>query len=76
MKKNMGKTDKLIRLFVAIAVAVFVFFNSKYNFVGDVVSYVLLGVAGIFVLTSFISFCPLYTLIGVNTCSVDEQKKD
>ncbi|WP_407636322.1 YgaP family membrane protein [Sediminibacterium salmoneum] len=25
--------------------------------------------AGVFVLTSLISFCPLYTLFGINTCS-------
>ncbi|MEI7736074.1 MAG: DUF2892 domain-containing protein [Ferruginibacter sp.] len=33
----------------------------------------MLVVAGVFVLTSLISFCPLYTLIGLNTCSVKKQ---
>ena len=32
--------------------------------------YILIALAVIFVLTSFISFCPLYTLIGFNTCKV------
>jgi len=29
---------------------------------------VLLALAGVFILTSLVSFCPLYTLIGLNTC--------
>jgi hypothetical protein len=29
---------------------------------------VLLVVAGIFLLTSFISFCPLYRIFGISTC--------
>ena len=72
MKKNMGKTDKLIRLFVVIGIALL----SHFEVVNGVLSYVLLGVAGIFLLTSFLNFCPLYTLIGVNTCSVEEQSKE
>ena len=28
----------------------------------------LIILAGVFVLTSLIGFCPLYTLIGLNTC--------
>ena len=68
----MGKTDKLIRLFVVIDLALL----SYFEVVSGVLSYVLLGVAGILLLTSFLNFCPLYTLIGVNTCSVEEQSKE
>ncbi|MDA8979725.1 DUF2892 domain-containing protein [Chitinophagales bacterium] len=72
MKKNMGKTDKLIRLFVVIGFALL----SYFEVVSGVLSSVLLGVAGVFLLTSFLNFCPLYALIGVNTCSVEEQSKE
>jgi hypothetical protein len=68
----MGKTDKLIRLFVVIDLALL----SYFEVVSGVLNYVLLGVAGILLLTSFLNFCPLYTLIGVNTCSVEEQSKE
>ena len=34
---------------------------------------VLLVAAGIFALTSFISFCPLYAPFGIRTCAVKEQ---
>ncbi len=64
MKKNMGNTDRIIRLLLAAVVAVLYFTNVITGTLGIV----LLLVAGVFVLTSLISFCPLYTLIGLNTC--------
>jgi hypothetical protein len=59
-------------LFVVIGFALL----SYFEVVSGVLSYVLLGVAGILLLTSFLNFCPLYALIGVNTCSVEEQSKE
>ncbi|MCX7743789.1 MAG: DUF2892 domain-containing protein [Flavobacteriales bacterium] len=65
MKPNMGSIDRIIRVFVAAVVAVLYFTK-----VIDGVLAIVLGVfAGIFVLTSLIGFCPLYTLLGINTCS-------
>jgi hypothetical protein len=66
MKKNMGSTDKIIRLVVAALIAVLYFTNV----VTGTLAIVLGVVAVIFAATSLINFCPLYTLIGVNTCSV------
>jgi len=63
MKKNMGSTDKIIRLLIA-AVFIILFFT---HVVVGVFGYILLGLAAIFILTSLISFCPLYTLVGMNT---------
>lgn len=62
----MGNSDRIIRLLIAALIAVLFFTNV----ITGVLGYVLLGVAGIFVLTSMVSNCPLYSLIGVNTCSV------
>ncbi|MGF1558074.1 MAG: DUF2892 domain-containing protein [Flavobacteriaceae bacterium] len=70
MKKNMGSTDKIIRVLVAIAVAVLVYFDV----VQGTLAYVLMAVAGIFVLTSLVSFCPLYGIFGLNTCKVKQVK--
>lgn len=69
MKKNMGNTDKLIRIIVAIVFSVLYFTGTVTGTVGMV----LLVLGGVFLATSLISFCPLYTLIGINTCAV---KKD
>lgn len=64
MKKNMGVADKIIRILVAIVV-VALFFTG---IIKGTLGIVLLIVAGIFVLTSLISFCPLYTIFGIKTC--------
>ena len=64
MKKNMGNTDRVIRLLLAAVVAALYFTNTKTGTLGIV----LLVLAGVFVLTSLISFCPLYALVGLNTC--------
>lgn len=66
MKKNMGSLDRGIR--IAIAVIFAVLFST--GIVTGVLGTILLIVGGVFLVTSVVSFCPLYTLIGVNTCSV------
>lgn len=68
MKKNMGTIDRGIR--VALAMVMVVLFAT--HVVEGVLGYVLLGVAGIFVLTSLVSFCPLYTLLGIRTCPAEK----
>jgi Inner membrane protein YgaP-like, transmembrane domain len=64
MKKNMGTADKVIRVIIAIIIALLFYFKVVTGTLGIV----LIIVSGIFVLTSFISFCPLYTIFGFNTC--------
>ncbi len=66
MKTNMGTTDRIIRLAVAAIIAILYFTGTVTGTLGIV----LLVVAGVFALTSVVSFCPLYTIIGVNTCKV------
>ncbi|MFN3196380.1 MAG: DUF2892 domain-containing protein [Chlorobiota bacterium] len=64
MKKNMGKADSAIRLVVAAIIAVLYFMNIITGTLGII----LLVVAVVFAATSFIKFCPLYTIFGMNTC--------
>lgn len=63
MKANMGSTDKTIRLIVAIILAALYFTNQVTGTLGII----LLILAVVFVLTSFISFCPLYLPFGIST---------
>ncbi len=65
MKKNVGKTDKLIRLVVALAIAVA--YYLKVDFMQGMTGTVLLVIAIILALTSFLNFCPLYSVLGFNT---------
>lgn len=68
MKKNMGNVDRIVRLILA-AVFGYLFFSGAAT---GALGYVLVAVGAIFILTSFISFCPLYSLVGLSTCPVKE----
>jgi hypothetical protein len=64
MKKNMGNADRLVRILIAALFAVLYFTKTVEGTFGII----LLVLGGVFLLTSFIGFCPLYTLAGINTC--------
>lgn len=63
MKSNMGSIDKVVRILVAVVIAVLYFTHQ----VSGMAAIILLILAGIFILTSFMSFCPLYRLFGIST---------
>jgi len=69
MKKNMSTADRIIRILIS-ALMVTLYFT---NMVGGTVGIILLVLSGVFTLTSFISFCPLYAIFGISTCSVKQQ---
>ncbi len=71
MKKNMGTIDKALRIVVALVIAGLYYADI----INGTIALVLLLLAGIFIITSFISFCPLYLPFGINTCSKEDQKK-
>lgn len=64
MKKNMGSIDRIIRIILAAVFAVLYFTHT----VSGTLGIVLLVLGGVFLFTSVISFCPLYALVGLNTC--------
>jgi hypothetical protein len=70
MKKNMGIADRIIRILIA-AIVVILFAT---NIISGTLGIILLVVAGIFVLTSFLSFCPLYLPFGLSTCKKEQGK--
>jgi hypothetical protein len=63
MKANMGSTDKMVRIILAVVIAILFFTNV----ISGTLGIILLVVAAVFVLTSLISFCPLYPILGMNT---------
>ncbi|NOT50944.1 MAG: DUF2892 domain-containing protein [Chitinophagaceae bacterium] len=64
MKPNMGTADRIIRVLLA-AVFAYLYFSGT---VTGIPGIVLIVLGAVFVLTSLVSFCPLYTLVGLNTC--------
>lgn len=67
----MGSPDRIIRVLAAIAFAVLYFTGT----VTETWGIVLLVLGGVFVLTSFVGFCPLYALVGMNTCPAKTSTK-
>ena len=68
MKKNMGSTDRIVRIVVAAIIAILFFTNVVTGTLGIV----LLVLGGIFLLTSVVSFCPIYAPFGLSTCKTSE----
>ncbi|UAB84410.1 DUF2892 domain-containing protein [Zunongwangia sp. SCSIO 43204] len=64
MKANMGTLDKSIRILIAVGIIILYFTDT----ISGMLGIILLVLAGVFVLTSLVSFCPLYPILGINTC--------
>lgn len=60
----MGGMDRTVRIIVALATVVLTFTGVLHG----TLAIILLVFATVFLLTSFVSFCPLYALFGFNTC--------
>jgi len=70
MNKNMGSADKMARIATAIVIAILYFTGV----ISGTVGLVLLVLGAVFLLTSLVSFCPLYSIIGLSTCPVEPKK--
>ena len=65
-RSNMSKLDKGIRVIMAAAIALLYY----YDVVQGLLAYILMAIAIILLITSLINFCPLYSVLGINTCKV------
>ncbi len=66
----MGTVDRVVRLLIAVVVAVLYFTHV----ISGTLAIVLGILAVVFAATSFISFCPLYSIFGLSTL-FDNSKK-
>ena len=60
----MGTADRITRLILALGIVI-LFFTTEY--INGTIGAILLVLAGIFVVTSMMGFCPLYWPFGFNT---------
>ena len=67
----MGSADRIVRIIVAAIIA-YLYYT---NVITGTLGIVLLVLAGIFLLTSFLSICPLYKPFGINTGASKESKQ-
>lgn len=63
MKKNMGSTDRTVRIIIALAVGILILTGN----VTGTLAIILGALAFVFVLTSTVSFCPLYSAFRFST---------
>jgi len=70
MKKNISSLDKGIRITLAIIFAALYFTGTLQGTIGIV----LLVLGGIFMLTSLLGTCPIYSVLGISTCPIPEQE--
>jgi len=63
MKKNMGNLDRALRL-IGAAVLILLYFL---NVISGTLGIVSLVIAAMLIITSFISFCPLYVPFKIST---------
>ncbi len=63
MKKNMGLKDRMIRVLAAVVIAIL----YNINIISGTTAIILGAIALIFIVTSFISFCPLYVPFNIST---------
>jgi len=61
MKKNMANSDRVIRVIIAIIIVKLYFVMV----ITGALAMVLLVIAFVFVITSFIHFCPLYHFLRI-----------
>jgi len=64
MKKNMGSLDRIIRVVLSVVFLALFWTETVTGLFG----YVLATLGVVFLLTSLVSFCPLYTIVGLKTC--------
>lgn len=64
MKKNMGTTDRVIRSIAALVMLLLYLTNTITGTLGIII----MVIAAVFLLTSLVSFCPLYMPFGLSSC--------
>lgn len=69
MTSNVGTVDRALRFLIGAALIVAPLLNFMGLEANTVIAYVLMAVGGILALTAVFGFCPLYSLLGLNTKS-------
>ena len=70
MKKNVGNIDKVIRIILAVVIVIL----ALTHVISGILAVIMLILAGIFVLTTMISFCPIWWALGIGTAKKELEK--
>lgn len=69
MRQNVGTLDRIIRFLIAAVIAYLFFTNA----ITGILSTVLVAVGFVMALTALVGNCPIYTLLGIGSCEVNNQ---
>ncbi len=70
MKVNIGSSDKLARLGIALALIILFYFEIVTGTLG----LIAIILAFVLAITSLVNFCPIYAILGINTSKKKEKK--
>lgn len=68
MERNVGSTDRLVRLVLGMVLIVSPLLNIPAIWTTAWLGYASMIVGAVFVLTSVFGVCPIYSVLGVRTC--------
>ena len=72
MQKNMGCVDRILRILIAIVIAILYFTGQITG-----TAAIILGIIAItFILTSITGFCPMYVPLKLSTCKAPEKAEE
>ncbi len=71
MKKNIGSTDRYIRLGIAFLIAILYFTGVLTGTMAMVFGFIAL----IMVITALLNFCPIFSLLGISSVKKEDNQK-
>ncbi len=67
MKKNMGQVDRILRIVIAVVIGA-LWYTGK---IEGTLATVLLVIGAVFLVTSLVGSCPLYSVLGISTSKAE-----
>ncbi|WP_396174910.1 DUF2892 domain-containing protein [Flavobacterium sp.] len=71
MKKNIGNTDRFVRVMFGIILLIIFMSGAITN---SLWNWIILAVSLVLIITAFATFCPLYALLGKSSCEAKRKK--
>lgn len=68
MLKNIGSPDRIIRILIAVTIAILYFTNV----ISGTAGIILLIIGGVLAVTALVGTCPLYLLLGLKTTRTEK----
>ncbi len=71
--RNVGRLDQILRIGISIGL-IYIGFIDR-NLVGDSFSATVLGVVGVMnLMVALLRICPLYSMVGIDTCHTSHRE--